>query len=188
MRMWPGGRGESRGITLIELICAMSVLAILASIAIPSFSVLLQDTGRSTALNGFLHSLFLARSEAIKRGSMVTLCASMDGQQCSGDARGWHRGWIVFANDDFDTPPERDRQELLLWVHAGWSEGTITSNRASFSLRSTPQGVINGTVVFCDSRGSSHARAVIVNNVGRPRLSQLDSGNRPLRCPQDRPP
>jgi len=175
------------GVTLIELICALSVLAILISIAVPTFGALRYDTGRTTALNGFLHSLFLARSEALKRGSMVTLCPSTDAQQCSGRAGEWQRGWIVFANDDFDSPPQRDPEESILIVHAGWAEGAITSNRASFSLRSTPQGVINGTVVFCDPRGSAHARALIINNAGRPRLSQRDANNRPLPCPQDRP-
>ena len=175
---------KSRGISLIELICSLSVLAILASLAIPSFRSLLHDTGRTTAVNGFLQSLFLARSEALKRGSMVTLCASTDGQHCSGRSDAWHRGWIVFANDDFDSPPERDSDEGLLLVHAGWEGGTITSNRASYSLRSTTQGVINGTVVFCDPRGSAHARALIINHASRPRLSQRDSNNRPLVCPQ----
>ncbi len=173
------------GATLIELICALSVLAILTSIAVPTFGALRHDTGRTTALNGFLQSLFLARSEALKRGSMVTLCPSANAQQCSGRAGEWQRGWIVFANDDFDSPPQRDPDESLLLVHAGWSEGVITSNRAFFSLRSTTQGVINGTVVFCDPRGSAHARALIINNVGRPRLSQRDASNHPLKCPQD---
>jgi type IV fimbrial biogenesis protein FimT len=170
---------------LIELLCALGVLAILAGIALPSFRDLRQNTGRATAVNSFLHSLFLARSEALKRGSMVSLCASADGNRCSGNATQWQQGWIIFANDDFDSPPQRDQDELLLFVHPGWREGTIRSNRASFSLRSTAQAVVNGTVVFCDSRGSAHARAVIINSVGRPRLAQRDADNRPLRCPQD---
>jgi type IV fimbrial biogenesis protein FimT len=113
----------------------------------------------------------------------VTLCASADGSQCSGSASQWHRGWIIFANDDFDSPPQRDPGELLLLVHAGWREGSITSNRASYSLRANAQAVINGTLVFCDPRGSAHARALIINNVGRPRLAERDADNRPLQCP-----
>ena len=175
---------KSRGISLVELICSLSVLAILASLAIPSFRSLLHDTGRTTAVNGFLQSLFLARSEALKRGSMVTLCASTDGQHCSGRSDAWHRGWIVFANEDFDSPPQRDPGETLILAHPGWPEGTISANRASFSLRSTNQAVINGTVVFCDPRGSAQARALIINHASRPRLSQRESNNRPLVCPQ----
>jgi type IV fimbrial biogenesis protein FimT len=176
---------RDNGLTLIELLCVLSILAILGSIAIPTFSALRYDSQRSSAVNGFLHSLLLARSEALKRGSMVSLCASTDAQQCNAGAAEWQRGWIVFANDDFDSPPQRDPEETLLLVHPGWPEGTITSNRAAFSLRSNMQGVINGTVVFCDPRGSDQARALIINNVGRPRLSQRDASNRRLQCPQD---
>jgi type IV fimbrial biogenesis protein FimT len=171
---------------LIELLCTFAVLAILAGIALPTFLDLRHDTGRSAAVNGFLHSLYLGRSEALKRTSMVSLCPSADGEQCSGRANEWHRGWILFANDDFDSPPQRDPKEALILVHTGWREGTITSNRAWFSLRSTAQAIINGTVVFCDPRGSAHARALIINNVGRPRLAQRDANNRPLQCPPPR--
>jgi type IV fimbrial biogenesis protein FimT len=173
-----------RGVTLVELLCTLAVLAILAGIALPSFLDVLHDTGRAAAVNGFLQSLYLGRSEALKRTSMVSLCAAADQQQCSGRANEWHRGWILFANEDFDSPPQRDPDEPLLFTHPGWREGTITSNRASFSLRATAQAVINGTVVFCDPRGSAHARALIINNAGRPRLAQRDASNRPLQCPQ----
>jgi hypothetical protein len=71
----------------------------------------------------------------------------------------------------------------VLHVYAGWPEGRIISNRNTYSFHPTVQSVINGTLVFCDPRGSASARAVIVNNFGRPRLSQRDSSNKPLRCP-----
>jgi hypothetical protein len=71
----------------------------------------------------------------------------------------------------------------LLQVYAAWPGGHITSNRAAYSFRPIMQAVINGTVVFCDPRGSTAARALIITNVGRPRLSQRDSSNKPLRCP-----
>lgn len=172
----------SGGMTLIEMLIVVAVMAILATLATPGFSALLYDSDRTAAVNSFFHALFLARSEAIKRSGVVSVCKSSDGQTCSRTAE-WTAGWIVFANTDRDEPPVRDGREALLATYEGWPRGRITSTRTSFSFRSYRQGVVNGTVIFCDPRGSAHARAIIINHAGRPRVARRDSSGRPLRCP-----
>jgi type IV fimbrial biogenesis protein FimT len=174
---------RSHGVTLIELITTTSIIAILGSLAAPSFSGLRYDAERTTTVNSFLHGLFLARSEAIKRGQVVSICKSRDGTTCADRTAAWHDGWIVFANTDRDDLPVRDANEPILLVHESWREGTIDSNRAAYSFRPYQQAVVNGTIVFCDPRGSDHARAIIISHTGRPRVAQRDSNNRPLKCP-----
>ena len=51
-----------------------------------------------------------------------------------------------------------------------------------FIADSRTQGVVNGTLVFCDPRGSAHARAIIISHTGRPRVARLDADGKPLRC------
>jgi type IV fimbrial biogenesis protein FimT len=173
---------RAHGITAIELMITIAVVAILSAIAAPSFTNLRYQGERVSQVNDFLHAIFLARSEAIKRGHAVELCKSRDGTSCSSTGH-WHDGWIVFVNTDREDVAERDPGEEVLLVHPAWKTGTITSNRNSFSFRPYRQAVVNGTVVFCDPRGSEHARAIIVSSTGRPRLSHRDSSNRPLVCP-----
>jgi type IV fimbrial biogenesis protein FimT len=174
---------RSHGVTLIELIMTLGVVAILASVAGPSFSDVRHNAGRTTTVNGFLHGLFLARSEAIKRGQVVTVCRSSDGSTCADNRAGeWQDGWMIFVNKDRDETPQRDADEDVLLVHEGWSGGTISSNRGSYSFRPYQQAVVNGTIVFCDPRGSQHARAIIISHTGRPRVALRDASNRPLRC------
>ena len=176
--------GESQGFTLIELLTTLSVLAVLSTLAAPTFSNLRLDSARTAAVNSFFHSLFLARSESIKRGSVVSLCKSRDGQHCvTGAAAPWTVGYVVFVNTDRDEPVQIDRDEEILQVVEPWSAGSITANRESFSFRPYTQGVVNGTVVFCDVRGADHARAIIISHTGRPRISQRDASNRRLSCP-----
>lgn len=179
-------RERSRGVTLLELMMSLAIIAILAMITVPGFKTLRYGSERAAAVNSFVHAVYLARSEAIKRGQVATICKSVDGQTCAGRAAEWRSGWIVFVNSDHDDPPQRDPGEPLLQVHAGWPRGHIISNREAYSFRAYAQAVVNGTVVFCDPRGSTQARAVIISHTGRPRVAQRDASNKPLHCPTGR--
>jgi type IV fimbrial biogenesis protein FimT len=174
---------RTAGATLVELLTTLTIVAILATVAAPSLQTFQLNNRRAAVVNGFLHSLFLARSEAIKRAQTVTVCRSSDGRNCDPRAGDWTAGWIVFVNRDRDDPPERDVGEALLLSSDGWPEGSITSNRRAYSFRPTTQGVVNGTIIFCDTRGSSYARAIIISHTGRPRVAQRDAAGKPLRCP-----
>ena len=89
----------------------------------------------------------------------------------------------MFVNEDNVRPPQRSAAEPLLYVHDPEITGTIVANRDAFEFwpfhqqRST-----NGTAVFCDARGSSAARAVIVSYTGRPRVDSVGPGGEALRC------
>ena len=174
---------RTAGTTLLELLTALTIVAILATIAVPGLQTFLLNSRRAAVVNGFLHSVFMARSEAIKRGQIVSVCRSSDGRTCELRTGDWSSGWIVFGNRDRDDPPERDSGEDLITSSGGWPGGSITSNRRAYSFRPATQGVVNGTIVFCDARGSSYARAIIISHTGRPRVAQRDAEGKPLRCP-----
>ena len=97
------GRGASpaprpRGFTIVELMVALSVLAILLALAVPSFTNATLGARLSSYANDLLASTQLARSEAIKRNAPVTLCASSNGTTCA-TSGGWQVGWIVRLAD-----------------------------------------------------------------------------------------
>lgn len=91
-----GDRKRWQGVTLVELIITLAVLAILATIAAPSF----QDLWRRHQVNGAADALWAdltyARYEAVQRASFVSLCPSGTGEACSSDAS-YAEGWIVYA-------------------------------------------------------------------------------------------
>ncbi len=86
---------SNRGFTLIEMMITITVAAMLLMIAVPSFRNASLSSQLRSAASDFIASSNLARSEAIKRGSPVTLCVSADGSTCA--AGGWEQGWIVLS-------------------------------------------------------------------------------------------
>jgi len=86
------------GFTMIEMMVTVGIAAILASIAIPSFIDFVRLGRLRSQTSDFVASLSFARSEAIRRGNLVTVCASGGSTtQCSSTAN-WSQGWIVFSD------------------------------------------------------------------------------------------
>lgn len=83
------------GFTLVELMVTLSVLAILAAVALPSFQDSIRLNRVSTENNELIAALNLARTEAIKTRSFAELCASADGTACGVD---WSQGWMVWSD------------------------------------------------------------------------------------------
>ncbi len=80
------------GFTLIELMVTLAVAAIMLTIAVPSFQEFIGSNRLTSEANGFLTSLNLARSEAIKGNVRVTLCVSSNGTSCAASG-GWELGY-----------------------------------------------------------------------------------------------
>lgn len=107
--------GKPKGFTLTELLVALSLLTVLAAFALPSFRSLLGGSEMTATANTLVHSLQLARSEAIKRSQPVALCTSNDSLNvaavCDAGAS-YQQGWIVYVDDNING--SRDAGEALL--------------------------------------------------------------------------
>jgi type IV fimbrial biogenesis protein FimT len=171
-----------QGFTLPELMVAIALASTLAAWSMPTFREARLDAARTREVNQFVQAVHFARSEALKRNGVVSLCPSLDGRRCAGAGTSWDRGWIAFANLDRDAPPARDDEEELLRAYAGWDTGRIVANRDSLSFRAFGQSGVTATFAYCDARGSAAARAVIISQTGRPRVSDRSSSGAALDC------
>ncbi len=84
-------RSSVSGFTLTELLVVLAVAGILATMAVPSFKSLIQSQRVKNASFELYSSLTLARNEAIKRNSDVTMATATN-------ANG-ERGWDITASD-----------------------------------------------------------------------------------------
>ena len=91
----PGSpRARQRGMTLVELMFTVFIMAVLAMLAVPSFRDASLGSRLASTANSLHGSIQVARSEAIKANAPITLCASADGATCA-VAGDWDQGWIV---------------------------------------------------------------------------------------------
>ena len=171
-----------RGYTLPELVFTMAIAVGLLGWGVPTFRDLQRNAARTREVNQFIQAVYLARSEAIKRNRVVSLCPSLDAEDCAPAGTTWQTGWIVFVNGGRDSPAVRDTDEELLRVYAPWPGGSLTANRTTLSFRPFGQMGVTATFTFCDDRGSPAARAVIISQTGRPRVSDRSASNTPLLC------
>ena len=173
---------RATGFTLFELLGTLAVAGVLLGVAVPSFRDFLLDSRRTADVNAFVLAVQVARSEAAKRSHSVILCKTLDRRRCGGAELRFDAGWMVFANDDGQLPPERSAAEPLIYAYVPELEGSIVGNRPFFEFRPLLRRSTNGTLVFCDRRGVQAARAVIVSYTGRPRVDQVDPDGKPLVC------
>jgi type IV fimbrial biogenesis protein FimT len=169
-----------RGMTAIELLAALAIVAILSALAVPAFRDFMQNNRAAEQSNALVGALALARNEAVTRGVPVSVCASTDGESC--DLSGglftfWTPGWIVFTDasgnlgdvDDAADPPDT----VLRAMPALSGEAMLASNRNFVSY--TPSGFLSGgQVTFAlsvpDCTGNQN-RQIVVNPQGRATLN-----------------
>lgn len=166
------------GLTLIELLVTISVLAIGLSIGVPSMSSLINNSRAATATNDFIAHLNFARSEAIKRGTEVTLCKTADPSAASpvcSTTASWHTGWLIFV--DGNTLGTLDgtgaTADKLLRIRQATASNINISGTTSFAnsityrpngrLKDTDKGTLTITV-------SGLERQLFLSNAGRVRV------------------
>lgn len=122
---------RNTGFTLFELVMVISIVAILAAIAIPGFQFVTNSNRIATEVNGLLGDLQFARSEAVKEGQPVTVCASADGTSCSASPN-WQNGWIVFLDTNNDQ--KRQATEAIIRVQPAFTgTDTFVANPTTFT-------------------------------------------------------
>lgn len=175
-----------KGFTLIELLTTMAVATILIAVAIPGLQSFQMNSRQSASVNELLNGMRVARNTAITTNTRVTVCASEDGNAC--ENVGWDKGWIAFVDRDQDRALDND--ETVIRAGTEVDGVTIKSSQFSNFFVYRPNGRVmsanlnqnNGQLMFCDKRGSEHAKGIRLDLSGRPRVYDSYSGGFSLTC------
>lgn len=104
---------KDSGFTLVELLITIVVLTILLATGVPAFQSFIKNNRVTSQINGHVSVIQHARSEALKRGTNMVVCASDDQATCTGKDT-WTDGWILFSDvNNSDTPDLVDTGKCL---------------------------------------------------------------------------
>ncbi len=85
------------GFTMIEMMVTLVIGVILIVAAVPAYNSIIQNNRAITLSSTFISAINYARSEAVKQGQSVSMCAASDTTQTScGNNTNWTNGWIIF--------------------------------------------------------------------------------------------
>lgn len=166
------------GFTLIELVILMVAIALMATIAIPSFDSSVSRNSIDAAQSELQSALNLARSEAVKRGKTVTLCASSDQQSCS---TAWSSGWLLFVDNNSNSALNNGEEILRVGRAVNGRNSLAMSGSVSnhaIQFKSSGFSNQNATWTYCAAdKAASKARGIVVESSGLTRRSRDTNGD-----------
>jgi type IV fimbrial biogenesis protein FimT len=139
---------QQKGVTLIELMIGLTVSAILLALAVPNFSIFIQNTRIRNAAEAIQNGLALARSEAVRRNANVQFVLG------SGSS------WTVGCETDTTECPASIQSRSAA---EGSADSTITTSEVA------SDGTITTPATFTDTLG--------FNGLGRVVPSTLPAGS-----------
>lgn len=150
--------------TLLELIIGLIILSIVSMLAVPSFQAMIQNNQVLTTTNDLVNSLNMIRSEAIKRGVSVSLCAASD-STLSACGTNWKNGWLIFSNPNEDGVFANDANEILVKVKqitepnvsisTTPTAGIVTYQPSGFPISTSSHFVFNISANGCTGNNAS---------------------------------
>jgi type IV fimbrial biogenesis protein FimT len=175
---------RQRGVTLIEQVMAVAIMATLVGTAMPSMRRLLDRSQLQTAQADFIGALHHTREAAVVARQATVFCPSRDGRQCADEER-WDHGWLLAADGDHDNQPDGPP----LFVNGSYAGRlTIQSSVGRRHVRFQADGSARGsnlTFVFCRRGTAERALSVVVANSGRIR-GGLASAEQAAACARQR--
>ena len=170
-------RPTMQGFTAIELMVVVSIIAVLAALAGPSFTQMIESWRVRDATESLRSTLFFARSEAIKRGGQIAihkLPNNTNGCTSASGTRDWDCGWIV-CEDTNDNGACNPADPVLQRIAAP-TNVQITRTGGGASIKLNRWGLVDGawpgfSLVPLD-KNTSHpgARGVCMSSGGRIRI------------------
>jgi type IV fimbrial biogenesis protein FimT len=169
------------GFTIVELMVTIALMAILAGVLAPNLRDFILNMRLTGDANDLMTDLMLARSEAVKRVTSITVCGKKNsGDTACGADPSWTAGWLIVIDanqdgkQDAGTTPIKlggpvSGSNTLTNTANGPNKGTITYSATGIATT----GI--ATLALCDTvRSNKYGRVIDVSAQGRARVIRVE--------------
>jgi type IV fimbrial biogenesis protein FimT len=158
-----------KGFTFVELLTAIAITSLLASIAIPNMSDFIVKLRVNNEISTLKRLLFVTRNSAINSGQRVILCPLTDGGTCTTD---WGNSLSVFIDTNNNKRYDSANNEVLLVKKPAIKDGDILiygKNRTKITYKPSGHlsGLSNGTLRYCPLNNQDKSRGIVIARSGR---------------------
>lgn len=165
---------QNQGFSLIESLVAVTIIAILAGVAVPDFSKLIGSNRVNAVATELFTSLSAARSYAINQHALVHVCAMSlsDSSKCSEKRdynANWSKGWLIFS--DVNENNELDDKDTVLQVIQSTPNTKIVFNQQG-RLRFFPDGSARSAGFYVCDKAKKHFKHILLLHTGRARTKK----------------
>jgi type IV fimbrial biogenesis protein FimT len=158
-----------RGVSMIELMMGVAIMAIVIKVAAPSFSDFISKSRLTSSVSTLVADLNYARGEAIMRNAPVIVCAKVSNASSCSTTPSWQTGWVVCVDANSDNVCDTASATVPnpIRVRNGVSSTTPITAGAAVTRFSTV-GAATGNAAFTVTGGptTSPSRTIQVTSNG----------------------
>ena len=171
------------GFTLMELITVVAIVGILAAVGTPTYKYVTASNRIASEVNGLLGDFQFARSQAIKEGQYVTVCATNGGTTCAN--ANWHLGWMVFLDTNNNHTVDAGEAVIRVQPPFGGTDTFVPSsnywyatfNRMGYAPTGSPTTI---NIQLHDSTNNQQwIRCLAINPIGSATTVKYGAGTTP---------
>lgn len=161
-----------KGITLFELVITMTIIAIIASLAIPSFHNMMARQESQKTIHLLRHIIQYSKTQALINRSRVIICSSKDGMQCHNHE--WAKGILVINDKNENNQVDANEtiytyQTLHLKYGTLVWRGALNRNNVFFNAQQGLPNGSNGSFYYCNPTTQQHHR-IVLSKMGHSRV------------------
>ncbi len=152
-------KNQALGFTILEMMIAVAIAGVMAAVAVPNLTAFVKNNCMTTSANNLITSLQIAKSEAVKGRTTITVNPSKNSGDADYATNEWGEGWTV-----------SNATETIRVTEQTCGIGSITIDGDDTSVSYDSSGFTNTTSTFtiCDDRTGETGRVVSLNTLGRP--------------------